>query len=187
MTLTPWKKLSEEVLAENPYWKYCKAVFATIDGKQHDYFYVQSRGAATIIGITDEGKIPLVNQYRPLVGRESLEFPMGGRDGQEPLVAARREFAEEAKMQARHFELVGTHIACNGILTEDQAVYVAWDLTQVESEQDETEEFEHFLMTPGEIDLAIAEGRIDDGMSISAWCQAKPRVLALIDQQKAKR
>lgn len=34
---------------------------------------------------------------------------------------------------------------------------------------------------------AIAEGKIDDGMSISAWCQAKPRILEIIDQQKPKR
>lgn len=185
--LTPWKKLSEEVLAENPYWKYCKAVFVASHGKEIDYFFVRHGGAACIIGVTDEGKIPLVWQQRPLFDRPSLEFPMGGCGGKVPLVTAEHEFAEEAKMQAAHFEHIGRHNSSPGTITEVMDIFVAWGLQSIEHGQDEAEEFEHVMMTPTEIDRAISKGKIDDGMSISAWCQAKPRILELIDQQKAKR
>ena len=90
-------------------------------------------------------------------------------------------------MSAEHMEHVGRHFACNGILVESNDIYVAWGLTPQESEQDESEEFEHSLMTPEEIDAAIRTGVITDGMTVAAWCQAKPRVLEVIDQLRAER
>lgn len=135
-----------------------------------------------VIGVADDGTIPLVRQWRPLFDRPLVEFPAGGREGGDPEAAARREFAEEAKMAAAHLEWVGRHEACSGIVTEQMDVYVAWGLTPVESGQDEHEEFEHLRMTPAEIDDAIARREITNGMCISAWHQARPRVLAVIDQ-----
>ncbi|MBI1907955.1 NUDIX hydrolase [Candidatus Uhrbacteria bacterium] len=187
MALTPWKKLAVEVLHENPYWKYCKARFIGPKGKEHDYFFCDCLGGACVIGITAEGTIPWVKQYRPLFARESIELPMGGRGGQDPLPAAIREFAEEAKMHADHIEHVGQHASCNGIVNETMDIFVAWGLQAIESEQDELEEFEHLLLTPDDVDRMIHAGEITDGQSVAAWCQAKPRVLEVIDQLKAKR
>ncbi len=187
MTLTPWKKLAVEVVHDNSFWKYCKGRFVTPFGKEIDYYFCDTKGAVSIIGVTADGRIPMVTQYRPLMDCESLELPMGGTGGEDPLVAAIREFSEEAKMSAEHMEHVGRHFACNGILVESNDIYVAWGLTPKESEQDESEEFEHSLMTLEEIDAAIRTGVITDGMTIAAWHQARPRVLEVIDQLGAKR
>lgn len=187
MALTHWKKLKEEVIHANPYWKYCKALFLGPNDKEVEYFYLEHGGCVGIIGVTNEGKIPMVRQYRPLQGEESLEFPMGARSGKDPLTAAKLEFAEESKMSADNWEHVGRHFTSNGMSTETQDIFVAWEIKQIEHGQDEFEEFEQVLLTPGEIDRAIAEQAINDGMTISAWCQAKPRVLRLIDQHGGKR
>lgn len=187
MALTPWKKLRDEVLAENPRWKYMKAVYIAPNGSEAEYFYLATGGAVLVIGVTDDGKIPMIRQMRPLFDKVSLEFPAGGREGGDPEAAAIREFNEEAKMSAAHIEWVGNHESCPGIVTEAMDIYVAWGLTPMESHHDEHEEFEHSFMTPAEIDDAITRREITNGMVISAWHQAKPRVLAIIDQLAGKR
>lgn len=185
--LTPWKKLSVEVLAVNPYWKYCKARYVPHHGKEIDYYFVDHGGVSAVLGVTDDGRIPMAYQYRPLSDRISLEFPMGGKAGKEALATAEEEFAEEAKMRAEHLEHVGRFYSSNGSMTEDVDVFVGHGLAQIEHGQDMNEEFEHVLLTPDEIEAKIADGTITDGMSIAAWHQAKPRVLAIIDQRKGKR
>lgn len=187
MALTPWKKLSVEVLHENPYWKYCKAKFIGPNGKELEYFFCDTLGAAQVIAVDHEGKIPLVKQFRPLFMAESIEFPMGGTGGQDPRTAAIREFAEEVKMTAKNFEHVGQFSACDGILTEVCDTFVAWDLEGVDVHQDEHEEFEHLRVTPEEIDEMIAKGEFPHGMCIAGWHLAKPKVMAIVDQIRAKR
>lgn len=187
MALTPWKKLAVEVLHANPYWKYCKALFIGPSGAEHDYYFCETKGAAQVIAVDADGKIVLIKQYRPLFMEESIEFPMGGTGGQDSLEAARREFAEEAKMTAKHFDCVGVFHACNGILTEACTTYVAWDLDEEYADHDVDEEFEYLRVTVDELEAMIVDGRFHDGMCIAGWHQAKPRVLAVIDQQRAER
>lgn len=187
MSLTPWKNLSIEVLGDNPYWKYCKGRFVAPHGKEVEYYFTQHPGAVAIVGVTDDGRIPWAWQYRPLLDRESLEIPMGGKGNLDAKTAAVHELAEEAKVRAENIELIGRHFATTGCSTEAVDIFLAWGLQNVEHGQDETEEFILVLMSPEEIEAAIQDGRIVDGMSISSWHMAKPRVLALIDQLSGKR
>lgn len=185
MALTPWKKLAVEVLHANPYWKYCKAKFLGPYGDEHDYYFCETNGAAQVIAVDAEGKIPLVKQFRPLFNMESIEFPMGGTGGQDPQESAIREFAEEAKMQAKHIERVGKFTVCDGILTEVCNTYVAWELEEIEHHQDAQEQFEYLRVTPEELEEMIAEGKFSHGMCIAGWHMAKPKVLAIIDQLRS--
>lgn len=180
MALTPWKKLSVEVLQENPYWRYCKAKFIGPTGKELEYFFCETKGAAQVIAVDKDGKLPLVKQFRPLFGVEGIEFPMGGTNGEDPRTAALREFAEEAKLTPGQLEHVGKFSACNGILTEVCDVFVAWDLEDVRAEHDAEEEFEHLRVTPEEVDAMIADGRITHGMCIAGWHLARPKVMEIV-------
>ncbi len=182
MPLTPWKKLREEVLADNGRWKYMKTTFLAPGNIEQEYFYVAHRGAVLVIAIDDDGTLPIARQIRPLFDKVSLEFCAGGKEDQEPLVAAQREFAEEINMEAAHWEFVGRHEVSPGLSTETMDIFIAWGLAPKHEEHDETEEFEHVSLTPDQIEEAIMHGEITDGMCISAWHHARPRVLEVIDQ-----
>lgn len=186
MALTPWKKLREEVIHANPYWKYCKATFVAARG-EHDYYFCDTRGAVLMVAVDADGKIPLVRQFRPLVQKEVVEFPMGGIGDDTPQAGAEREFAEEAKLRANHVEFVGDFSACIGIITEICHVFFGTELEPAAAEQDPQEEFERFRATPEEIEAMIQSGEFGHGMCIAAWHMAKPRVLEVIDQLKGKR
>jgi 8-oxo-dGTP pyrophosphatase MutT (NUDIX family) len=71
------------------------------DGSRHHWESVLFAGSALILPIDPHGYVYLVDQYRPLLERFSLEIVGGRLDGDEPAVAARRELLEETGIKAR--------------------------------------------------------------------------------------
>ena len=168
--LKRWKKLSTKILYQNPWWTYQLDTFEIPDGISGEYHYVATNGSSMIIPFTEEGKIILVNQYRYLCERESLEFPCGSvKEGNTYLETAHLELAEETGYQADVLEAVAEFNPFNGATSEICQVYFAHNLRQTIAEPDETEEFELQYCTPQEIDSMIRKNLIWDGMSLAAW------------------
>jgi len=177
MALQKWKKLSEVELFQNAWWRYKKDETELPSGKKGEYHYVFTNGASLIIPVLDDGRIVMVNQYRYLNNRESLEFPCGGvNDGKTYDETAVHELEEEAGFIAGKLEKVGEFNPYNGVTNEICRVYIAQNLISVPSKPDETEEFEQVILRPSEIDERIASGRIWDGMTIAAWMIAKSSI-----------
>ena len=177
MPLSKWKKISDSILVRNPWWTYKKDKAVLPNGRQAEYHYVHTNGSSLIVPVLDDGRVVLVNQYRYLNGRESLEFPCGGvKDGQSYEETARHELEEEAGYLARSMVEIGSFNPYNGVTDEICKIFVARDLQEVEASPDETEEFEEMFLTPSEIDDQIASNAIWDGMTIVAWTFAKGRL-----------
>lgn len=172
-----WKKLSEEVLRKNPWWTYKKDNAQLPNGRRGEYHYVHTNGSSMIVPRLIDGRIVLVNQFRYLNNRESIELPCGGvKDGHTYEQTAREELEEETGFIAREWQLVGEFNPYNGVTDEMCNVYVARDLVEVSSKPDETEEFERIFLTPQEIDSRIVCGTIWDGMTIAGWMIAKSHI-----------
>jgi len=170
MTLQTWKRLRVEFELKNPWWTYRKDEVLLPSGKHGEYHYVHVIGSSMIIPIMDDGKLILVNQFRYLVGRESIEFPCGGvKENSTYDETARYELAEETGFQSDDLQYVGEFNPYNGVTDEMCHVYIARGLKPVHAHKDETEDFEYLYCTPAEVDMMIASGKIWDGMSLSAW------------------
>jgi ADP-ribose pyrophosphatase len=177
MGLKRWRKVSEEVVVRNAWWTYKKDTVELPSGVKGEYNYVHSNGSAMVIPVQDDGTIIMVNQYRYLCERESLEFPAGGvKHGSSHDHTAWQELIEETGYSAHQLVLVSRFNPYNGVTNEMCHVYVARGLQHVGSSPDDTEEMELVMITPEEIDMRIRDGVIWDGMSIAAWCQAKMTV-----------
>ena len=177
MALKPWKKLSESIVSQNPYWTYKRDDFELPSGKSGEYHYVHTNGSSMVVPVLGDGTVLLVNQYRYLVGRESAEFPGGSvTDGSTHAGTAQKELAEETGYSAGSLIQVGEFNPYNGVTTEMCRVYVARDLGFVGGVPDETEELELLRLTPAEIDARIRSGAIWDGMTIAAWSIAKGNI-----------
>ncbi|MBB2986697.1 NUDIX domain-containing protein [Terracoccus luteus] len=83
--------------------------------------------AVFVVALTDDDEIVLVTVDRHTVGG-SVEVPAGGTDGEDPLVAAKRELLEETGLLADSWHPVGTMAALNGICEAPEHVYLATGL-----------------------------------------------------------
>ncbi len=174
MPLKSWKKLSETIVFKNPWWTYKRDTIEIPSGKRGEYHYVHTDGSSMVIPIMGDGTVLLVNQYRYLVGKESLEFPCGSvKEGSTHVETARNELREETGYGAESLSMVGEFNPYNGVTNEMCRVYIARDLRYVGGTPDETEEFELVRATPAEIEANIAGGVLWDGMTIAAWSIAK--------------
>ena len=178
MPLTPWKTLTRSTRFKNPWWSYGHDAVLLPNGKEGEYHYVHSLGSACVIPVLDNGEILLVNQYRYLGDRESLEFPCGAvKEGSSHDATAWHELAEETGYSAMTLLAVGAFNPYNGVTDEICQVYLARDLRHVGASPDETEQFELLHFPAPEVDRKIREGVIWDGMSIAAWHLARARNL----------
>jgi ADP-ribose pyrophosphatase len=172
--LKKWIKISSQEKFSNPFWSYKLDVCQIPNGKSYEYHYVHTGGSVFIIPVYDDGKILMVNQYRYLIDRFSLEFPGGGvKEGETPLDIARKELIEETGYDGTLQE-VGHFIPYNGVSDETCYVFIARDLKPSALEtKDEQEEFESLLLSVEELEKKIAKNEISDGMTLASWMLAR--------------
>ena len=174
MPLHRWEKVSSEIKFKNPWWTYKFDKCRLPDGKEYDYHYVHTAGSSFIIPVKDNGKILLVNQYRYLNDRFSIEFPGGGiKENQLPEFVARKELIEETGLKG-DLKKIGYFNPYNGIADEICHVFIANNLMPSDEEiKDEQEEFEMVELTPPEIEQKIQSNEIYDGMTMASWAIAR--------------
>jgi ADP-ribose pyrophosphatase len=171
--------MSRTVKFSNPWWTYFCDGYQLPSGKGGEYHYVHTNGSSMVVPLKEDGQILLVNQYRYLIDRESLEFPCGSvKDGSSYDQTAWHELAEETGYSAQILLQAGEFNPYNGITDEMCRVYIARQLRYVGANPDETEEFELAALSPAEIDGKILDGTIWDGMTIAAWCMVKDKLEA---------
>ena len=168
--LSRWKKLSSRLIDKNPWWTYTLYSFQIPGGIEGKYYYVHTEGSSMIVPVLDDGKIILVNQYRYLCDKESVEFPCGGvKSGHRYDEMARIELEEEAGYVAKSLESAGEFNPFNGVTDEICRVFIARGLTKVQAKPESTEAFELIAVSPGEIESMISKKVIWDGMTLAAW------------------
>lgn len=111
------------------------------DGKVVKREIVAHPGAVAIVALDDEGRIVLVNQYRPPVRARFDELPAGllDVDGEPALVAAQRELAEETRLAAAEWNVLVDLHSSPGMTDEAVRIYLARGLTPVEDDDFEAE------------------------------------------------
>jgi ADP-ribose pyrophosphatase len=94
-------------------------------------------GIVCIVALTDDGKIVLVEQYRPPVASRVIELPAGfvgdlpGQEAEPLESAARRELAEETGYDAGRMELLFDGVPSAGLCDEHITFFLATELTKV--------------------------------------------------------
>ena len=93
---TPWFSVEEEKVEGCP---------AYSDGPFYKLVHDES---VVILALDQEGKVILVEQFRPALRKKHLELPAGAiHKGETPEQAARRELKEETGYAGDHFEYLG--------------------------------------------------------------------------------
>ncbi|WP_064608804.1 NUDIX hydrolase [Photobacterium sp. J15] len=167
-TLCQWKCFSVE-----------QAEHTLPDGREVEFTTVKHPGAVIILPITNDGKLVMVNQYRPAIQKWILEFPAGTLEDQENILeCAKRELAEEVQLQASNWQSLGELLPVPGFCDEVQYLYLAQGLSDCAGELDDDEVIEITSLTIAEFEEKVATNQIQDAKTIATFFKA--RMMSLI-------
>lgn len=174
MTENPWKTLSKKPIYENPWIRVEEHQVITPAGKEGIYGKVHFKNRAmAIIPVDYEGYTWLVGQYRYTLDEYSWEIPMGGGPNDLDLLeSAKRELKEETGLLANKWtELLKIHTS-NSVTDEWGLIYLAEDLTQGETEFEETEQLLIKKLPFQEALEMVMSGQITDSISVAGLLKA---------------
>jgi ADP-ribose pyrophosphatase len=159
--LSSWVTLLEITMDEN--------------GIDEIYHGLEISDYIVVCGRTTSGLIPVVRQFRPVLGTVTMEFPAGLVDaGEAPEYAAGREFLEETGLTAKRLAPLGCHWTDTGRLTNRTYAYFTQADDPVSNESPEPG-LELDFLTASQLDNAIKDGSFSHFLHVAAFLLAKAR------------
>jgi 8-oxo-dGTP pyrophosphatase MutT (NUDIX family) len=137
--------------------------------------------ATGVVQIDGNGNVILVGQYRFPLRAYSWEIPEGGGSQlATALESAQRELREECGVVAANWKEILVMDLSNSVSDEGCTAFLAWELSEVPSEPDETEKLQ-VMRVPfwDAVDRAM-RGEIRDAISVAALTRVA--LMALQDE-----
>ncbi|SKA52211.1 NUDIX hydrolase [Enterovibrio nigricans] len=144
------------------------------NGVETSHITLTHPGAVVILPVANDGKLVLLRQYRPSIASWIYEFPAGTLEcGEDKLLCAKRELAEEAKLAASEWHSLGESLPAPGFCDESQYLFLAKNLTHAEADMDEDEVIEVVHFSVEDVKQMIVNNEIKDSKTIVAFCRAQ--------------
>ena len=135
--------------------------------------YVHHPGGAAVVALDGDGNVYLERQFRYPYRKVVTEIPAGKlEEGEDPSDAIRRELKEELGAEAGQWDFLGHIMPSVGYTDEMLYLFLARDLTFGETHWDKGELLEPFKLPFAEALAQAADGRINDGKTVSALFRA---------------
>lgn len=165
----PWKTLSTKEIYDNPWITVHEHQVINPGGGNGIYGKVSFKNIAIgIIPIDEQGNTWLVGQYRYTLNEYSWEIPMGGGDMKvDALTSAQRELKEETGLSAAKWKNIMRIHTSNSVTDEEGFVFLATELTQGETEFEESEDLEILKLPLKEAIQMVMDQKITDSLSIA--------------------
>ena len=137
------------------------------DGSLHEEEIVRHAPSVVLIPITAEGRIILIRQFRPSIGREIWELSAGSLNpGETAEQAAARECEEEMRLVPKTIERIRGLYPSPGFCDEEMIFFRVSDLHPPPGDSpnkpDEDEQIEVQIFTIAEAKAMVTRGEIVD-------------------------
>jgi 8-oxo-dGTP pyrophosphatase MutT (NUDIX family) len=135
---------------------------------------VRHPGSVGVIGLDDQDRVLLIQQYRHPVGHRLWEPPAGLRDvdGEPTWRTAARELAEEAGYRAREWHTLVDVFTSPGMTDERVRIFLARGLTEIPEEESDFERIHEEAGMPvvwvplDEAVAAVARGQVHNPLAV---------------------
>jgi ADP-ribose pyrophosphatase len=143
--------------------------------------YVDHTGAAAVVAIDDAGRMLLIQQYRHPIRHRDWEIPAGLLDvpGEPPEIAAERELAEEADLEATSWEPLLSMYTTPGGSDEIVHIFLARGMRAIPGtyvREDEEADIRREWVPLDEVVTAVLEGRMRNGILMAGAFAAAERL-----------
>ena len=139
------------------------------DGTEAYREIVDHPGGVGIIALTEDGKIPLVKQFRKPFEKAIYEIPAGKLDkGEEPLKCGMRELKEETGFSADEFVSLGYFYPSPGFANEVTHLFFAKGLRKGTDNPDDDEFLDVEEFTVEKVREMILNNEINDAKTVIA-------------------
>lgn len=145
-------------------------------GAPRDFHVLRIADFVMAVALTEDNQLVLVRQYRHGSRASSLELPGGLHDGagETPQQGAARELLEETGYGGGRWHRLGELKPQPALLANRAWLFVATGLRlEAQPALDEAEDIEVVLLPAADLVTAIADGRIDNAMSVAALAMAQ--------------
>jgi 8-oxo-dGTP pyrophosphatase MutT (NUDIX family) len=131
-------------------------------------------GGAAVVALDAQGRVCLLRQFRHAAGGWIEELPAGKLEPNEPPAAtADRELMEEAGVKALEWNSLGTYVSSPGVFTEVVHLFLARNLTPVDSQHEPGESIEIYWVDFDAACRRAAQGEINDGKTALGLLRAQ--------------
>jgi 8-oxo-dGTP pyrophosphatase MutT (NUDIX family) len=165
----PWKTKSKATIYQNPWIKVEEHQVVIPSGKDGIYGKVIFKNKAlAIVPVDNDLNTWLVGQFRYTLDEYSWEIPMGGGLLEvDILESAKRELKEETGLSANKWTQIMRIHTSNSVTDEEGFVFLAEDLTEGETEFEETEQLQIIKLPLKEAIQKVMDGEITDAISVA--------------------
>jgi 8-oxo-dGTP pyrophosphatase MutT (NUDIX family) len=167
---SPWKQQSNRRVFENPWFCVDEDDVINPGGGLSHYGKILFKNIAIgVVPLDEDNNTWLVGQYRYVPDCYSWEIPMGGGPLHiDPLESAKRELREETGLSAASWETLMHLHTSNSVTDERGIVYVARELSQGDTEFEETEDLQVMKLPLEQAVERVMAGEITDAVSVAA-------------------
>ena len=164
--------LSSTLQYEGPLFKIFSDHIIEPNGIESTRDVIRHNGSVVVLAVDDSKskRDPLIvmeRQYRHAAGQYMWELPAGKIDGDEGrLAAAKRELIEETGYRAKKWSPLVRYYASPGFLGEWMQIFLAEGLTLGDSQPEDDERIDLYLISLSEILRLIDDGAILDGKTL---------------------
>lgn len=169
-----WPIVKHEVLGRGRVCDFVEDTIAAPDGETFVRQWLTHPGAVAVMALHDDGRVAVVHQYRHPVAMKLIEPPAGLLDaeGEDWLVAAQRELAEEALLEASDWRVLVDIFTTPGGCAESIRIYLATGLTHADRPEGFVVEDEEAHMAIGWVPLdelvdAVYAGQVQSPSMVS--------------------
>jgi 8-oxo-dGTP pyrophosphatase MutT (NUDIX family) len=108
--LEPWKLTHEEPALTTPRFTITKRIYRTPWNYDATFWIHSASDSVICFCLNEQNQVLIERQYRPAIGRVSVDFPAGKLEASDasPEAGMRRELAEELAFQPTELKLLGT-------------------------------------------------------------------------------
>ena len=169
-TKNPWTVLLRKTVYENDWIRVDHHDVLGPSGGPGVYGTVHFKNQATgIVPIDENGNVILVGQYRFPLHAYSWEIPEGGgAHSATALDSAQRELREECGLTAACWKEIVVMDLSNSVSDEGSTAFLAWELSEVASQPDETEKLQIARVPFWNAVERAKSGEIRDAISVAA-------------------